>query len=291
MSLTAYQLFSAIAEYKNMTKAAQSLHITPSAASHAISALERSFGFALFYRDRNGASLTREGELLLPQISAILSQEAQLQECVSQIKGMEQGVIRMGVFDSVCRNWLPEILRTFRTKYPHIEVHIFQDRYQAIEEMLLENILDIGFLSLPTTDKLSTITLLHDRLLVVTSMDYVPPNGSYVTLQDLRAMKLILPQRGYDRTTQEFLEKNQLTVDPNYCIDLDYAVLALVEHGIGYSILPELVLKNCVGQYKTYPIESNIYRTITLATLHGKSMSLASKKMIQEIRLFVDHSS
>lgn len=291
MSLSTYELFSTIAEYGNMTKAAESLHITPSAASHAISALERSFGFPLLYRDRKGTTLTKSGELLLPQIRAILSQEAHLQEYVSQIKGMEKGTVSIGVIDSVCRNWLPGILHSFQEKYPNIEVRIYQDGYQAIEQMLLENIIDIGFLSLPTADKFASVTLAHDRLLCVTPMDYVPSNGAYVTIRDLRSMTLILSQRSYDRIMRDFLEENQLALDPRYVITLDYSVLAMVESGIGCSILPELVLQNYAGHYKVYPIENNIYRTIALATLRGRSVSLASEKMIQEIRTNVEQYS
>ena len=288
MSLSAYELFSAIAEYGNMTKAAESMHITPSAASHAISALEKSFGFPLLYRDRNGTTLTKDGECLLPQIRAILSQEACLQERVSQIKGMEKGTVGIGVIDSVCRNWLPGILRSFREKYPNIEVRIYQEGYHAIEQMLLDNTIDMGFLSLPTADKFTTVTLAHDRLLCVTPMDYEPLNGSYVTVEDLRTLTLILAQRGYDRIMREFLEANQLVLDPRYVINLDHSVLAMVESGIGCSILPELVLQNCEGHYRVYPIENNIYRTIALATLRGRSLSLAGEKMIQEIRTNVE---
>jgi DNA-binding transcriptional LysR family regulator len=285
VSLSAYHLFSTIAEYGNMTKAAEALHITPSAASHAISALERSFGFPLLYRDRNGATLTTDGKLLLPQIRSILSQEKNLQEYVSQIKGLEKGCVSVGVFDSVCRNWIPRILHTFYNKYPHIEVRVYQEGYRAIENMLLEGTLDIGFLSLPTSsERFSTITLAHDRLLCVTPPDYVPPNKTYVTLQDLEEMTLILPQRGYDHTTRTFLAENQLQQDERYFITLDNSVIALVENGLGCSIMPELVLQNCAGNYKALPLENNIYRTIALATVRGKTVSLASEKMIQEIR-------
>ena len=55
MSMTAYRLFCVIAEERNMSRAAQQLHITPSAATHAMNALERSLGFPLLNRDRNGA--------------------------------------------------------------------------------------------------------------------------------------------------------------------------------------------------------------------------------------------
>ena len=89
MSLTAYQIFCTIAEQKNMTKAAELLHITPSAVTHSMNALEKSLGFALLNRDRGGATLTAHGEMLLPRFRAILLEEQRLQEEVAQINGLE----------------------------------------------------------------------------------------------------------------------------------------------------------------------------------------------------------
>ena len=77
---------------KNMTKAAELLHITPSAVTHSMNALEKSLGFALLNRDRGGATLTAHGEMLLPRFRAILLEEQRLQEEVAQINGLEKGV-------------------------------------------------------------------------------------------------------------------------------------------------------------------------------------------------------
>ena len=291
MSLSTYLLFSVIAEYGNMTRAAETLHMTPSAASHAISALERSFGFPLLYRDRNGTRLTAEGAQLLPQIREVLSKESNLQEYVAHIKGLERGRISIGVIDSICQAWIPTILRRFKEKYPNIELTIYQEGYDAIEQMLLENILDLGFLSLPSSDRLSTITLLHDRLLCITPADYTPPSDGAVTPDDLRKMHLVIPKRGYDRVTADFLRDNQLEQDPSFLINLDQSVIALVESGICCSIIPELVLQNNRGNYRAYPLENNIYRTIALGFLKNKELSLASKKMIAEIRSSVQSFS
>lgn len=126
MSLTAYQIFCTIAEQKNMTKAAELLHITPSAVTHSMNALEKSLGFALLNRDRGGATLTAHGEMLLPRFRAILLEEQRLQEEVAQINGLEKGCVRIGALNSVCIQWLPEILTSFHSKYPNIEVRVYQ---------------------------------------------------------------------------------------------------------------------------------------------------------------------
>ena len=284
MSMTAYRLFCVIAEERNMSRAAQQLHITPSAATHAMNALERSLGFPLLNRDRNGVSLTSYGELLLPKFQAVLEEEERLRGEAAKINGLEQGRIRLGVLDSVCTNWLPGILTSFQQKYPHIEVQVYQDGYQSIESMLLEGVLDMGFVSLPASERFSTITLVHDRMLCIAPQGFTPKDLPYVTPDDLRGHPLLLSHRGYDRSLAQYLTQNQLEPCHQHNITLESSVIALVEGGMGVSIVPELVLQTRSGHYQTFPLEDNIYRTIALATLRGRHASLASEKMIQEIR-------
>lgn len=291
MSLAAYQLFCVIAEKKNMTRAAQLLHITPSAATHAMNALEKTLGFPLLNRDRSGISLTAHGEMLLPRFRAILQEEEKLQEEISQINGLEKGCVRIGVFNSVCTNWLPDILSSFNKKYPNIEVRVYQGGYHDIESLLVEAVIDIGFVSLPTSERFSTITLLHDRLLCIAPSDFVPRDPPYVSPEDLRQVPLILAGRGYDRNIQEFLEQNQLVCSQKHNIALEGSAIALVEGGMGCSILPEMVVKRNPGNYQTFPLINNKYRTIAIAVLKGKKLSLANAKMIQEIRATIERDS
>ena len=80
MSLEAYQLFCTAAEVGNLTRAAELLNITPSAASHSIRALERSLGVTLLTRSHNGISLTAYGESLLPFFRQVLTEEDVLEK-------------------------------------------------------------------------------------------------------------------------------------------------------------------------------------------------------------------
>lgn len=291
MSLAAYQLLCTIAEQKNMARAAELLHITPSAATHAMNTLEKALGFSLLNRDRGGITLTAHGEMLLPRFRAILLEEEKLQEEISQINGLEKGCVRIGVFDSVCTNWLPDILNSFHKKYPNIEVRVYQGGYQDIEEMLMDALLDIGFVSLPTSERFSTITLLHDRLFCIAPHGFSPKDPPYVTPEDLRRVPLIMAQRGYDRNIREFVEQHQLQTSRQHDIALESSAIALVEAGMGCSVFPELVLKRHPGNYQVFPLINNKYRTIALAVLKDKKVSLANSKMIQEVRLMVEKNS
>ena len=61
MTLFSYEIFDAVARQGSFNKAAQQLHLTPSAISHAIAVMEEELGFALFNRGKNGVSMTSYG--------------------------------------------------------------------------------------------------------------------------------------------------------------------------------------------------------------------------------------
>ena len=111
MAQFSYQIFATVVETGSFAKAAAKLNVTPSAVSHAVSQLEREFGFPIFYRARAGVTLTADGAQLLPYIEEILSLELNLSQRVEQIRGVNAGQIRIGAFSSICVSWLPKIIQ------------------------------------------------------------------------------------------------------------------------------------------------------------------------------------
>ena len=291
MSLEAYQLFCTAAEVGNLTRAAELLNITPSAASHSIRALERSLGVTLLTRSHNGISLTAYGESLLPFFRQVLTEEDRLQEEVAQINHLIKGTVRVGVFESVCNKWFPDILRAFSEKYPNIVIRIYQDGYQAIEKMLVDSVIDIGFVSLPTKDIYSTTMIYRDPLLCIAPPDFHPKNGVSVTADDLRDECLMISRRGFDRTTEAFIADNHLEPSIQHNLSLDSSAIALVECGFGVSILPELVLKNTRGNFNTFPLAPQQFRNIAIATLKRRSRSPAAARLIEEIQQYVKRTA
>ena len=287
MSLSTYQLFCTIAETRNLTHAAELLNMTPSAASHAISSLEKSIGFTLLNRNRQGVTLTDNGQLLLQYFHAVLAEETRLQEEISQIHGLQKGVVHMGVVDSICRIYLPDILSLFTRKYPQLEVCVHQDDCYSIESMVINGELELGFVSLPSSGQLSVITLMHDKLLCITPENFVPENQSYVTINELRDQVLIQSKRGYDKCIATFFSENGLVCSPKHNIALETSAIAMVEAGMGCSILPESFIKGYIGRYSVFPLENNLHRSIGLVTPKTRRLSLAGMRMISEIRQII----
>ena len=112
MTLTDCQLLSIVAQLGTFAAAAERLHITPSAVSHAVSGVEAECGFPLFTRTKSGVTLTAAAEKLMPAIQQMLASSESLDQSIAQINGMHKGALRLGVFNSACVTWLPCPIRS-----------------------------------------------------------------------------------------------------------------------------------------------------------------------------------
>ncbi len=132
MTLFSYEIFDAVARQGSFNKAAQQLHLTPSAISHAIAVMEEELGFALFNRGKNGVSMTSYGASLYPSIRAVLNSDEALKQSIARLNGLEKGKVKLGVFNSVCASLLPGLLKSFAAQYPQIEIEVYQGTYDDV---------------------------------------------------------------------------------------------------------------------------------------------------------------
>jgi len=282
-----YQVFATVVRYQSFYQASQVLNVTASAVSHSINQLEAQLGFPLLIRSRSGIKLTHDGELVLPVIQQILNDEADLIQMSQNINGLRSGSIKIGAFSSVCVNWLPNILSTFSKQHPDIEVSIVQDSFEEISKQVKTGELDVGFTTLPVTDNLTVFPLLADPIFCVTPADFIPQNKQTITQQDILNQKFILQKIDYDRVTKSVLDSYDVTINSiNFSID-DQSIIAMVEAGIGFGILPELALKKIQGNVAIYPFHQSFTRQIVLVTNKSKVMSPSVGELITAIKCFM----
>ena len=103
MTLFSYEIFDAVARQGSFNKAAQQLHLTPSAISHAIAVMEAELGFTLFNRGKNGVTMTSYGASLYQSIRAVLNSDEALQQSIARLNGLEKGKVKLGAFNSGLR--------------------------------------------------------------------------------------------------------------------------------------------------------------------------------------------
>lgn len=291
MTISKYEIFNTIIEVGSLTKAAEKLHLTQSGVSYAISTLESELGFPLLKRSRSGISLTSNGERILIRIQRILQEEELLRQEAASIKSVNTGIVRLGTLSSVSIQWLPGILSQFNETYPLIEVKTYLGCYDEMSDWISNNTIDLGFLSLPTSKPFEVIPLKKDKLVILLPPDHPLRHQNSISFAQLKDEHFIMPQWGSDDNIKRLLHENKVKLQVKYELMEERTIFAMVQMGLGISILPELILNNIPENIHIVELEKTDYRIIGLASLSMKNISPAAKKFIACTRSWLrDHN-
>lgn len=286
MSINKFKVLLKVVELGSLTQAAEVMGFTQSGVSHMISSLEDEFGFSLLIRNRSGARLTTNGEEILKTIREILKWNEHLEQQVASIHGIELGTIHIGTFTSVGVHWLPGIIQDFQRDYPHIEIRLVEGDYREIEDWIAEGKIDCGFLSLPTSDTFDAIPLHQDPMLVLLPMEHPLSSEDSITLSQIENEPFIMPSKGSDYDVNRMLEKARIKPDIKYTLGDDYAIMAMVEKGLGISILPELVLRGQLRNIRLIELKEKSFRSLGIAVNSMREISPATKRFLDYVKSY-----
>lgn len=283
MSLVKYQIFSQVVELGSLTKAGETLNMTQSAVSHAVSSLEAEFGLSLLKRSKSGVLLTADGERLLPHIRQVLQRNEKLNQEVAALKGVEVGTVKLGTFSSVTIHWLPYILREFQRECPGIDVKLLDGNHAEMEKMLMDGTVDLGFITLPAREEFHLVPLRRDRMMCIMPMEHPFGRLAAIKPEQLKDEPFIMPVSGCSADVQKIFSQHQLQPNIKYELEGDHAIIAMVLHGLGISILPEMAVSHIHSDVCCRPIEGEYERTIGIAISSSETASPAAKKLYQYI--------
>ena len=284
LNISKYLAFTAAVEYGSFTKAAEMLNYTQSAISRMISDLENEWKISLLERNKSGVRLTSDGLKLSPYAKDICDKYRDLQMQIDELNGLQSGIIRIGTFSSVATHWLPNIIKAFQRDYPNIDYEILLGDYTEIESWISEGRVDCGFLRLPAHNELETIFWEQDRLLAILPENHYLASKERVSVSDLCSEPFMLLEKGAKAEISEIFEKSGLVPKTHFTTWDDYAVMSMVESGLGISILPELILKRIPYKIIAKELDIPAYRNIGLAMRNSKTLSLAAKKFIEYLK-------
>lgn len=277
MSLRQYEAFVKVVELGSLTRAAAALGYTQSGVSHMLQNLESELGFTVLTRSRAGIRLTQEGERVLPCIRAILNAEEQMQQVVSSIQGMEMGRVRIGAFTSVAVHWLPALIKGFQELYPGIEFELRNGDYYDVENWLNAGEVDMGFVTMPTTVDGECIPLMQDRLLAILPQDHPLAEELIFPVAQFEKEDFISLEHQSDHDARRVLEASGLSPKVKFYTKDDYQMIAMVEYGLGVSIVPELLLEGRDYRVARLELEPPSQRVIGLAIPNAGALNPAAR--------------
>ena len=283
MDTFSYRVFLTIAKYKSFQKAAELHHVTPPAISHLVKQLEKEFGFSLFVRNHRSVSLTTAGETLLSPIADIVKREDALRQLVDEVNGLDQGHVRLGIFNSMCK-YLPDVIRGFNDKYPHITFEFYQGSYEDIIYWLKTGIVDIGFLSQTVNPGLPFYEIFSDPLMCILSKETHTESESEIRLETLANAPFVMQRESCDADARRIMDKLNLEVRTICHVVDDKTTVEMVKSGFGFAIMPRLTMYGMEQEVKMLKILPEGNRLIGVSVRDEQELAPAVKKVFEYIR-------
>ena len=141
--------------------------------------------------------------------------------------------------------------------------------------------MDCGFLRLPTLAKFDTVLLKQDAYKVVLPKGHPLAEKEAVAVQDLNGLPFLLLERGGKTEVSDLLERAHVQPDIRFTTWEDFAIMAMVEKGMGVSILPELILRRIPYSIEIRSLREPYFRPIGLAMKNAEHLMPAVQKFIE----------
>jgi len=288
MSVKKYLTLQKVVETGSLTKAAEEMDCTQSAVSHVISSLEEELGVPILERSRQGVKLTDAGERIMPAVNALLACNEQIHQIASSLRGLDSGTVRIGTFTSVAVHWLPGIIKEFQALYPNVSFKLYNGDYYDVEQWLSDGSIDIGFVALPSDISMECVPLAEDRLMAVLPKDHPLARNGVFPVKAAQGQPFISLLEASDNDARRALTSSNVRPEVKFTTKDDYAIIAMVENGLGISILPELLLEGHTNNVAVMPLSPPSKRVIALAFSDKQKAGPATHSFAEHILRWVE---
>jgi len=213
MTLTQLKIFIMVAELGNVTKAADRLGITQSAASAAIAAIENLYQVKLFERVGRSIELSETGRRFLPEAQSTLSSARAAARNLRSLSGKTYGNLHITASQTIANYWLPQRLATFHTRNPDVMLNVTMLNTRDVEQAVLKGTANIGFVEGKiTSNKLRLIEVDHDQPVIVASAKRWSTFGMSNNSINLKNIPWITREKGSGtrKMLEDFITQNNL---------------------------------------------------------------------------------
>lgn len=249
------EVFLAAAHFQNITRAAESLAMSQSAASSALKELESQFDIQLFDRVGKRLQLNELGRLYRPKAEALVAQATELEQAFS--KHSEVGALKVGATLTIGNYLAVGVMAEYMSSPNHPRVSLEVANTSAIARRVKDFELDIGLIEgeLQSTE-LEVIPWRGDQLVAFCSPDHPLARKAVLTDEDLRQAVWIMREQGSG--TRQSFERGMhgLLPDLTVLLELEHteAIKRAVEANLGIGCLSQLVLTDAFKRGSLVPL-------------------------------------
>ena len=238
-----YKIFYFVAKYGNITAAAEALFSGQPNVTRAIKNLERDLGCVLFTRSNKGVTLTPEGEKLYRRVSIAYEQIAAAEEELELYKGLDEGIVRIGVSETALHEVLLSALVKYHALYPKIRFSLTTLTNNQAIAAVRNQAVDFALIATPfdLEKPLKAVTVRSFQDIVVCGARYKYLTSEKVSLKELTKHCII----SLNKTTKTYeyysgiFRSHGLSFDPDIEVSASNQILPIVKSNLGIGLMPE----------------------------------------------------
>jgi DNA-binding transcriptional LysR family regulator len=172
MEVRDLQVFISVAKHLNYTRAGEEVHLSQPSVSVRIKQLEIELRVKLFDQLGKKVALTEAGQLLLPYAHRVITAVDDAKHAIEDLQGLQRGALRIGASTTPGMYIIPRTIARFKEQYPQIDVHLGIKDTREIEDGVIKNEFDFGFVGGHLVgDEIDVLPWLTDELVLI-----VPPS-------------------------------------------------------------------------------------------------------------------
>ena len=288
------EVFLSVAKHLNYTRAGEEVNLSQPSVSVRIRQLEDELGTKLFEQLGKKVSLTEAGALLVPHARRVIAAVENAQAAIDELLGLDRGRLRIGASTTPGMYLVPQIIARFNDRYPKIEIHLGINDTRQIEESVIRNEFDFGFVGGHLVgDEVDVFPWVTDQLVLIVGPDHPLAKKRSIKSADLRHEKFILREPGSaTRAVISYhLEHSGLEIDPVMEMENPESVKKAVQSGRGiafisrFAVEAELKTKTLIA----IPVRGlRIDRELKIVYRRDKHLGRAAKAFIEMARLGSD---
>jgi DNA-binding transcriptional LysR family regulator len=243
ISLRQIDIFLKIAKLGTMNQAAQELHLSQSACSMALAALEAQLDGNVFDRHGKRLSLNERGRVLLPMAINLIEQATNIEDVMQQTHAkMPAGELRVGASSTIGNYLMPHIMGNFVLAQPRIKVNLQIANTEQIVAQLCNFNIDLGLIEGDCNeDELKVVPWCKDELIVIAAAQHSLAKKSHITVKDLEQAKWVLRETG-SGTRQQFETAFPKKISPFLELGSTEAIKQAVHTGLAISCIAKIAV-------------------------------------------------
>ena len=286
MDVRDLQVFLSVAKHLNYTRAGEEVNLSQPSVSVRMRQLERELGTNLFDQLGKKIALTEAGELLVSYATRVIAAMNDARHAIDELQGLERGSLRIGASTTPGMYLVPRTIAQFKQRYPKIEMHLTVKDTRQIEEGVIKNEFDFGFVGGHLAgNEVEVLPWLTDELVLIVPVSHRLAGKRIVNTQDLLSEKFILREEGSATRAVVASHLRESSIEPEVVMEManPESVKKAVQNGLGIAFISAFAVETELNASTLVAItirKLKIRRDLKVVYRKDKHLSTAAKAFI-----------